>query len=252
MTPEQEIEKLKILLADFQRNAQASEKALADYKRKAAEMQADVDRLKSEVLALQTAEAEAIDTADAAYEMAEESKDRLDNIRHDESMDIVASSRVLKIKQFHYLRLFDLYNVGTTTLRVRGYGTYEFEWNGVFKNVGSGTTGPGGSGPSLDADITIGAATYIYIKFVKSTATATLEQGVTMPDPDADTRYWALWYIGWSSGAPAQINRRQIVDLTLVPQGNWWLPDGLYTYEALTWDDTEPGAWSRGWVKAHA
>jgi hypothetical protein len=115
-----------------------------------------------------------------------------------------------KISGDNFLKLFDLYDITTTKVKVRGE-TYALYNAGVALSIGAGSAGYG-----LDADITISNNTYVYIKLDRSTPAATLEvasgASPTVPGGDDTTEYYPLWYIAWDS-TNSVIDRANIVDL---------------------------------------
>jgi hypothetical protein len=101
-----------------------------------------------------------------------------------------------------YSTLFDLYDITNTTLKIRAFKIATTQQNmAIVAGVLNPITG------TFDADITISAATFIYVKDAIAGGTVhtlTLETGSSIPtggDISAGVAeyYWPLWYIGWNS-----------------------------------------------------
>lgn len=98
--------------------------------------------------------------------------------------------------------LFDLYDITTTTVKVRGLATLPSGFRkpsvvaGIHLAVSAGT-----SGATLDSAITIGANTLIYLKIRKNATTegATLETATALADGDDDDEPYDLWYVPWDT-----------------------------------------------------
>lgn len=108
------------------------------------------------------------------------------------------------------MALFDLYDVGTTTLKVRGTGD---DKTACIAGVWTAVVG---GGEELDADITLSASAYLYLLLTRTPGggTATLEQSPTLPDGDDDAEAVVLYYVPWDTD---HIDRRNIIDYRAAP-----------------------------------
>jgi len=108
------------------------------------------------------------------------------------------------------LKLFDYYDLTTTTLKLRGFDTGSDK---VACIAGVHTVVTGG----LDAVITISANTYIYINMKRTDegGTATLETDSALNDGDDDEERYYLWYIPWDTD---HIDAGNIIDLRGMPR----------------------------------
>jgi hypothetical protein len=141
---------------------------------------------------------------DQAAALANNHDMQLNNLMGDDLIEVARDhSGLLRVRR-KWEQLFDLYDIGNTTLKVRGFGS-EGYIAGVLTNVEAGTA-------TLDTAITITTNTYLYVKLNRDTVTATFEKKTTSGQPSGTDTYevYPLWWIPFVGGI---INVKGIMDI---------------------------------------
>ena len=112
-------------------------------------------------------------------------------------------SRPPQIRPPARLRIFDLYEITKTTVKIRGTSDDKLVCIvGVWTAITGGTY-------ELDTAIDISAIAadaYIYVtvkRVIASASTAKLEGGSSLPNGDEDEEHYPLWFIPWDAGDSA-------------------------------------------------
>lgn len=124
-----------------------------------------------------------------------------------------------------YKRPFDIYDVSGDKLKIRGFDLLGNGDNNLVMVAGNWVDV---TGTAFDADVTISASSYIYLKDAISDSSGqsvhaiTMEIGSSVPtggdiSPGSAEYYTVLWYIPWSSTPSSHIVVENIYDLRGLP-----------------------------------
>lgn len=105
-----------------------------------------------------------------------------------------------------YRRLYDLYDVTATTLKIRSFSGMDAILGGQVKMISAGGAWV------FDAAITIAAACYLYLEWNLTTNLLYGRKEAAFPAGTDTLDYYPLWYIGWDSGN-SRISGPTTVDL---------------------------------------
>lgn len=187
------------LLASMMASMSRIENLVAQSQQRINQLQTIVDKLSDDV-------EQANNVANSAINNVDDEESLNETILTDGTIvvDSLGGDRI-RIKQFHYTGMFDLYENGINTIQI--HSDINQFWIG-----GQPVAVSDGASASMDTDIAITADVFIFLKQDRANSVVTLEKGAAVPAGTDNVDYHPIWFIKYDS-ANSQILHHLVVDM---------------------------------------